>query len=494
MSRSVSLELQPKLAPSLKQMQRLMMTQHMQQALGYLQLPVMELAAAVEQELEQNPVLELAQDHDDPEISPLEQEHLDADLEDEEPQCEKSLAFDERDLKILQQLDEDFRDHFNESAPPCRANTAEEDKWRTYQESLIQAPTSLFDHLMHQARETFAAHEERAMAEALIGNFDARGFLQTSLEEIALLGHFKLEELERVLKEIQGFEPWGVGAKDLRESLLIQLRLLKKDDTYAYTIMEQHYNDLLHNRIPQIRRSLQCSAEDIKEALDIIARLDLHPGAACSPNTPQAIHPDVIMRQEEDKLVVEVDGDFLPSFRFSRRYLRMLEDDQVPEETKEFIRRKLVSAKWLLRTIHQRNDTLERIALSLSRRQGDFFLHPDGKLVPLTMKSIAEELEVHESTIARTVANKYMDTPRGCFPLRAFFTTALAKEAGEEVSSHSVREMMGEIIKNEDKRRPLSDEAIALRIQAKGIRCARRTVAKYRLLLKIGNAHQRKQY
>lgn len=492
MSRSVSLELQPKLGPGLKQMQRLMMTQHMQQALGYLQLPVMELAAAVEQELEQNPVLELVQDHEDPEISPLEQEHLDAALEDEEPPSEKSLAFDENDLKILQQLDEDFRDHFSESAPSYK--TQEDEKWRTYQESLIQAPTSLFEHLMHQTRDTFATQEEYAMAEALIGNFDARGFLQASLEEIALIGHFQVEKLERVLKEIKTFEPWGVGAKDLRESLLIQLRALKKANTCAYAIIEQHYNDLLHNRIPQIRRSLQCSPEALKEALDTIARLDLHPGASCSTDSVQAIHPDVIMRQEGDELVVEVEGDFLPAFRFSRRYLRMLEDDQVPEETKEFIRRKLLSAKWLLRTIHQRNDTLERIASSLARRQREFFLNHDGKLVPLTMKSIAEELGVHESTIARTVANKYMDTPRGCFPLRAFFTTALAKETGEDVSAHSVREMMAEIIKNEDKKRPLSDEAIALRIQAKGIQCARRTVAKYRLLLKIGNAHQRKQY
>ncbi|MCE5316724.1 MAG: RNA polymerase factor sigma-54 [Parachlamydia sp.] len=494
MSRSVSLELQQKLAPGLKQMQRLMMTQHMQQALGYLQLPVMELAAAVEQELELNPVLELAEDHEDPEISPLEQEHLDVGLEDEEPPCEKALAFDERDLKILQQLDEDFRDHFNESAPSYRSQTAEEEKWRTYQESLIQAPTSLFEHLMNQARETFADQEDRAMAEALIGNFNARGFLQTPLDEIALLGHFKVSNLERVLKEIQTFEPVGVGAKDLRESLLIQLRGLKKTDTFAYAIIEQHYDDLLHNRVPLLCRSLQCSSEALKNALETIARLDLHPGTACSTDAVQAIRPDVILRQEGEDLVVEVEGDFLPSIRFSRRYLKMLEDDQVPEETKEFIRRKLLSAKWLLRSIHQRNDTLERIASSLARRQGEFFLNPEGKLLPLTMKVIAEELEVHESTIARTVANKYMDTPRGLFPLRAFFTTALAKDVGEDVSSHSVREMMAELIKGEDKRRPLSDEAIALRIQAKGIRCARRTVAKYRLLLKIGNAHQRKQY
>lgn len=332
------------------------------------------------------------------------------------------------------------------------------------------------------------------MAEALIGNFDERGFLQTSLEEIALLGPFEGDKLQEILKVIQTFEPLGVGAKDLQESLLIQLLAKHKSQTLAYTIVEKQFDNLLHNRIPHIQRALKCKADEVKKAFGTIAGLDFHPGTSLATHVTQAIRPDVILRQEGDQLVVEVEDDLLPAFRFNRRYLRMLQDEQLAEETKEFIRRKILSAKWLLRTIHQRNDTLERIATSLAKRQRDFFLKPQGKMVPLTMKSVAEELEVHESTIARTVANKYIDTPRGLYPLRAFFTTALSKESGDEISSHSVREMIVDIIKTENKQHPLSDEEIADRIQTEGIQCARRTVAKYRFLLKIGNAHQRRHY
>jgi RNA polymerase sigma-54 factor len=491
MSRSVSLELQPKLAPSLKQMQRLMMTQHMQQALGYLQLPIMELAAAVELAIEQNPILEQEQDHEDPDISPLEQENID-DAQEEEAPLEKSLTFDERDLKILQQLDEEFRDHFSESGPTYRSQTAEDEKWRAFQESLIQAPISLFEHLMQQAREAFP-EQERAMAEAIIGNIDERGFLQTPLAEIALFGPFEEAKLKEILKTIQTFDPLGIAAESLQESLLIQMN--RKSDTLAYAIVKDHFDDLLHNRIPLIQRSLKCTQENIKTALEAIAKLNLHPGSPYGIQENPAIHPDLILRQEGDELLVEVQDDSLPLFRFNRRYLRMLEDPQIANDTKDFIRHKILSAKWLLRTLDQRHDTLMRIGASLAKRQRDFFLNLDGKLHPLTMKSIADELEVHESTIARTVANKYIDTPRGLLPLRAFFTSALsANDLGEEISSHSVRELMLSLIRSEDKQRPLSDEAIAAQLKNRGIQCARRTVAKYRLLLKIGNAHQRKQF
>lgn len=495
MSRSVSLQLQQKLAPSLKQMQRLMMSQHMQQALHLLQLPLMELEAAVEQELEQNPLLEHENDHEEPDISPLEQEHLDAVAEESsESVLEKSLAFDERDLAVLQNLDEDFRDHFNESAPIYRTSSSEEEKWHTYQESLIQAPRSLFESLMEQANETFSSIEERAVAEALIGNFDERGFLTTPLAEIALLGQFKEAKLAEILKTIQTFEPVGVGAQDLRDSLLIQLRAKNATQTMAYAIVENYFDSLLHNHIPQIQKALKCTSDAINRAVEQIAKLDLHPGSSSGTHLVQPIRPDVILRQEGEELIVEVEDDFLPRIRFSRRYLKMLEDETLPKETKEFIAKKLLSAKWLLRTVHQRNETIERIASSLAKRQREFFLHPEGKLIPLTMKALAEELEVHESTIARAVANKYIDSPRGLLPLRSFFTTALSNSRGEDVSSQSVREIMLELIKREDKRHPLSDDAIASRVKAQGIQCARRTVAKYRLLLKIGNAHQRKQY
>ena len=333
------------------------------------------------------------------------------------------------------------------------------------------------------------------MAEALIGNFDERGFLQTSLLEIALLNGFEEHNLQKILVQIQDFEPFGVGAKNLQESLLIQLRCMAKKNTLAYEIIEKHYEDLLHNRIPLIQKSLKCTSDEIANAIDrCISKLDLHPGTWHSRQTVQTITPDVIVRQEDDKLIIETNDDYIPSLRFSSRYMRMLEDENLSLEAKEFIRHKILSAKWLLRNIHQRNETLEKIAHSLTQRQREFFVNPEGKLIPLTMKILSEELSLHESTIARAVANKYIDCPRGLLPLRSFFTNAIVNDEGEDISSNTVKNVLLDIIHNEDKHKPLSDEAISKMIKAKGINCARRTVAKDLAALNIGNTQQRRKF
>jgi len=373
--------------------------------------------------------------------------------------------------------------------------TQEEEKRQSFLESIITDSESLYEHLMRQAREAFNTQREIDLAELLVGNLDDSGLMTNSLDELAILNGEDVADLEAVLKQLQTFHPAGVAAGSVREALLIQLQRQNKQDTLAYQIIDQHYDDLLHNRVPQIAKSLGRSAREVTEAVQQrISRLDLHPGAGFGESTAQAIVPDATIRKEGETLQVETNNDPVPHFRINRKYLRMLEDPSLNEETKTFIKQKIASAQWLMRNIDQRHDTVTRIAQSLARRQSEFFLSPDGKLTPLTMKEIADELELHESTIARAVSNKYLQSPRGLLPLRSFFTNALETSKGESISSTTVRDALERLIDKEDKHKPLSDQLLSQLLKKQGIRCARRTVAKYRDELGIGNTQQRRVY
>jgi len=497
MSNSQMFELQQGPSQNIKQMQRLIMSRQMQQAIHFLQLPIMELGPLVDHELEQNPVLERSEVDEgieaDENLKALEEDNIEEST-DGELKPEKELSFEERDFEVLRRLDEDFRDHFSESDNFTKPNSAQE-KLQSFLESSIVSEETLFEHLTIQAKESFDNAKQLAIAEAIIGDIDRAGYFNTSLEELAILEQCKPEEIQAVLKVIQTFDPIGVGARTLQESLLIQLKSYGKSDTLAFRIIEKHFNDLLHNHIPAIKKGLNCDAEDIEAAVDHdIAKLDLHPGTQLSPQASTFIIPDVLIRQEEEELVVVINDDSMPRLRFNTRYLRMLDDASLPQETKDFIKQKVVSAKWLLKNILQRNDTLENLSRLLVKWQREFFIHPEGKLVPLTMKTMAEELGVHESTIARAVSGKYIETPRGLLTLRSFFTSSLSTEAGEDISSKTARDILKDIIAGEDKHHPFSDEALSSMLKEKGIQCARRTVAKYRLALNIGTAQQRRKF
>lgn len=495
MTQPITLNLQAKQAPSLKQTQRMIMSPQMQQAIHLLQMPVLEITATLEEELQQNPIIDCLGEEEDENSSLKKLEEDNAEQsQDKEQTPEKELTFDENDFEILKKLDEDFRDHFTDFNSYSTHRTAEEDKLRTFQENSICAESSLFEYLMNQAKESFS-EKELPLAEALIGSFDEKGFLHTSLQEISLLNNFPLHDLERLLKEIQTFEPYGIGASSMQESLLIQLRCKQKDKTLAYKIIEEHYEDLIHNRIPSIKKNLECTPEDISLALKKdISHLDLHPGVGHFKHFVQYITPDGSIEDTDSGLCVKINDDYIPSVRINRRYLRMLDDETLPAETKDFIRQKLIAARWLLKNVHQRNETLQKILELLIKFQKDFFINPHGQLAPLTMKSVAEELNLHESTIARAVANKYIDTPRGILPLRSFFTNALMTQRGEDVSPNTVKNILKELIQNEDKLHPLSDAVLSQILHEKGIHCARRTVAKYRVELNLGNAQQRRHY
>ena len=478
---STSLKMQHKTGMS----QGLMMSAHMQQALRLLQLPLPELEPFIEEQVALNPLLEIENEE-----GSENDENFEGFEKNEE---ERDITIDEKDLSILTRLDEDYRDHFNADETPIQ-RTSEDEKKQAYLEQSICAECSLYDHLIKESHEIFETDKELEIAEVLIGYMDENGFLSTPVAEICILHQFSEESVLAVLKEIQKFDPYGMGAYSIQESFLIQLRCLKKESSLAYLLIKDHYEQLLHNHIPQIQKESKYSYDEIHEAIDMIAKLDIHPGMHYSKHPVQSILPDVSIRQENDQLIVEVDRDRAPALKVNRNYLNLLNDENVPLETKQYIKRHLFSAKWLVRNLQQRYSTIERIAQSLAEKQYDFFMHPDGQLKPLTMKTLSEELNLHESTIARTVGNKYLNSPRGIFPLRAFFTARYVSEEGEDISAKTIKDAIEGMIREEDKQHPLSDEKISGFLKDKGFTCARRTVAKYRMALQIGNTQQRKKF
>lgn len=482
---------------NLKQSQRLMMSPQMQQAISMLQMPIQELALKAEAEIATNPIFE----------DEMEARHEACDIEEEAAELAiheaplssdtptEEMTFDANDFSILTRLDDEFQEHWKESGNYAMQQTREEEKRKSYMESSIQATTTLFDFLMDQARDTFSIPEEIEAAEQIIGNLDESGFLTSSIEEIASLNTLPVNLLDSVLQQIQTFRPYGVAASDLRHSLLIQLDCRGLRESLSYQIVQDQFDDLLHHRISVIHKKLGVSPGTIEEVIDRdIAHLDFHPGAWHSQEATHYITPDLTIEEGEDGgFQVRVNQERMPTLRINRKYLRMLSEEELPDDVREYLQTRLASGKWLLRNVYQRDQTLRRLGDYLLEHQADYLTNPQGELRPMTMKEISEALDLHESTIARAVSNKYLQCPKGLLLLRSLFTAAY-ETGGGLVSSNTVKERLQEIIAAEEKGRPLSDEALSAKLSEVGVECARRTVAKYRKELGIGNASQRRRF
>lgn len=444
----------PQIRQEMKQQQKLILSPQMQQALHLLQLPIQDLTQLLEEELALNPLLELP----------------------EEDAFDNEYTYDFENQKSF----------------------ADDDK-QTVIENRTAYERSLYAQLQEQVSDFVKTEEEKEILYILIGYLDRDGFLRTPLEEIADWENLPLEVIEKGLKTIQSFEPIGVGARSLKESLLIQLKLLGKENTLAYEIIYKHYEDMLNNRIPLIAKSQKCSYEQINQVIEKeIARLDLRPGANApeghySTQSSQLI-ADVIVRIQDQKIDIEINEGRSFHLRLNKIYLQMLENPEMDMESKNYLVERLQSGKHLMRNLYERHQTLYRLTEVLIEKQFSFFYEPRGQLNPLTMKEIALELSLHESTIARAVAGKNLAHPKGITPLRQFFTNSYTTEKGEAISSNSVKDYLRKILEKEDRARPLSDEAISQMIKKEGIECARRTVAKYRQELGVGNAKQRKRH
>jgi len=468
------------------QEQRLQMilAPQLRQSLQLLQVPALELRTLVQQELQQNPTLEEVIEARDP---------IEVQGEQEAPEDSTEEIDLKEEFEILARLDEEWREYFRQHESIRERNPEEEEHRRFLLESLTR-PESLQDHLLWQLSLTVPDEEERKIGELLIGSLDDNGYLSVSLEELSASTGYPVEKLERVLKIIQEFDPVGVGARDLRECLLLQLRRLGKEDSLVASIVRDHLNLLAGHKYPEIARSLKVDIDEVKRAASFIATLEPRPARMFTGSETQYVLPEVVVKKVNDEYVVIMNNDYVPHIRISRFYRRMLEDPKTPDNVKQYIREKVRAGAFLIKSIHQRQNTIYRIAREIVRVQREFLEKGVDYLKPLTMAQIAGVLGLHETTVSRAIANKYMQTPRGTFEMKYFFTPGYRTADGREVSNKTIKEAISRIIQQEDPANPLSDQAIAGLLAKEGIKVARRTVAKYREEMKILPSHLRRSY
>jgi RNA polymerase sigma-54 factor len=335
---------------------------------------------------------------------------------------------------------------------------------------------------------------DRKIAELIIGNIDDLGFLQVSVEEMAQNTGIDADDIRRVLEEVQTFHPVGVGARDLRDCLLIQLRRLGKEGGMEYRIVSSHLEDLGKRRFPEIARKLGTTVDQIQRCANFIGSLDPKPGQIFTPNPNNYVLPDVAIEKAGGEWQVSLNGDQIPHLRISNTYKDLMAKDGNPMEVRDYIRDKIRSGKFLIKSIHQRQQTISNIAHEILSRQMEFFEQGPTALRPLTMVQIADAVGVHETTVSRAISGKYISTPWGVFEMKYFFTPGYKTSGGESMSNTSVKNAIGELVRGEDTRNPLSDKEIVDILTERGIPIARRTVAKYRSELGILPSNMRKNY
>jgi len=498
----------PGLQLSQRLTQSLVLAPQLQQSLALLQAPTLELKALVEAELQQNPVLEEvldqdmeqrdksndAEESDTPEVTdfaePPEDVKFDAATEknSSEPVDDFQAEFDR-----LVQMDQDWRDHFSQANTPIRSSAEDEEK-RQFMFDSITAETSLAQYLVEQVRDTKLNQEEQAIAELLIGNIDDYGYLNATLEEISASSGVPQEKVAEVLKVIQTFDPTGVGARDLRECLMLQLERSGQQDTLEYRIVRDYMDALGKRRIPEIARGTSQTVEEVQEALSRIGRLEPRPGRAFLPAVEQYVAPEVFVHKNGEEFLVTTNDEQIPHLRISNVYKDLMSGGANNAEVKNYIREKIRAGKFLIKSLHQRQATIANIGREIVKRQRDFMEKGVAHLKPMTMAQVAEVVGVHETTVSRAVSGKYIDTPQGVFEMKYFFTAGLQNAHGEDVSNTSVKDMIADIFKGENPSNPLSDQEVVKMLTAKGITIARRTVAKYRDELGILPSNLRKVY
>jgi RNA polymerase sigma-54 factor len=466
MHQSQTFSLQQILAPQL------------QQSLLILQTPLLELRNLVQQEMETNPVLE----------------ELSNELSLEERNGAESAEDNfKEEFEKLATLDEEWRDYMAQSSSYSGRSQDSKDKRQFFFDSIATQET-LQQNLIGQLNQTALNAADRKAAELIIGNIDDNGFLQSTPEEMALNTGIPKEDFERMLALIRSFYPPGVGARDLRECLLIQLEREGKQNSLEYKIISEHMEDLGKRRFPEIARCMGMSVEKVQECANNIARLNPRPGQVFTTAPPNYVLPDVTVEKMDGEYQVILNGEQIPHLRISNTYKDIMAQGGNGSEVKDYIRDKIRSGKFLIRSIHQRQQTISNIARQIVSRQRDFFEHGPSLLKPMTMKEIADAVGVHETTVSRAVSGKYMATPWGVFEMKYFFTSGYQTASGESMSNTSVKDVILDLVKNENGNAPLSDMEIVEILRERGIPIARRTVAKYRTELNILPSNMRRKY
>ncbi len=463
---------------ALRQTQRMIMTQSLQQAIGLLQLSRLELIQAVRQELEENPI-------------------LDEEVLEEEQVSEEASGEEEKEGQDDDPLADFDWESYLEDASDYRREFPREEVEHWSPEERLTRPRSLSDHLLFQLHLSTSDSVLIHWANEIIGNLDDNGYLPESLEEVRGKTSTNLAVLEEALRLVQSFDPVGVAARDLRECLLLQIDNLKDggEVALARTLIAEHLVDLEGRYFTRIAEKLKVPIKAIQDAVVLICSLEPKPGRTFSSEEPRYITPDVYILKVDDRFVVVLNEDGLPRLRISSYYRGLLRKGRgSSKETREYVEGKMRSALWLIRSIEQRQRTLFKVSESIVKFQRDFLENGITRMRPLTLKEVAEDISMHESTVSRVTTNKYVHTPEGLFELKYFFHRGVHAVNGEAVSSLTVKELVRRLLTTEDTGKPLSDQKIVEVLRHKGIEIARRTVAKYRGQLKIPSSSRRRRY
>lgn len=458
---------------SLSQQQTL--APQMRKSLEILQASTLELNQIISQALEANPVLE-----DVTESISLDEEGPDPDEADS--------------LEYLNDTDDEWRDRAIVEGKSSQWTQEDEERRQRLYDSIV-APVTLQQHLQQQLDFSMVTPSVREAAQAILGNLDARGFLDLPIRDLGIRLDLKGADLQAALKLIQTFDPAGVGAANIPESLLLQLERQGARDSIEYRIVKSHLEDLARKRHPLIAKALGTSIERVTEAASRIGRLTPNPGGDFDPTGNPYILPDVVISRNDDgQLEAKLTGEHLPNLRINDFYKDMIGKSGVDAKARQFLRDQIRDGRSLIRSISLRQETILAIAHQLIERQQEFFKKGPRYLKPLTMNEIADVLGMHATTVSRAVAGKYVLTPQGLMEMRAFFATGYQTQSGEEVSNAGVREAIQQLVAAENPAKPLSDESLMKALDQQGIKVARRTIAKYREQLNILPSHLRKTY
>ena len=449
--------------------QQLSMTPQLQQAIRLLQLSQMELQQEIQQTLEANPLLE-QEEHDDP------------------------LRDHEDDVEAVQE--EWDQNYSAELMGAVGQHDAEHDAFM-----FGCGKETLHDHLRWQLRLSHCTEIDEEIGLALIDAIDDNGYLQATLSDISVALSEQLDELVEedevavMLKRIQQFDPVGVGARDVSECLLLQLNQLAKDTPYlqhAKIAVQEHLSLLASRDYRTLARQLKLNEQQLASVLSIIQQLQPHPGESYSNADDDYVIPDVLVRKKNNRWIVELNPQSLPKLKVNESYAALIQDAKQSDDM-SYIRHHLQEAKWFIRSIESRNETLLKVATTIVQRQQAFFEHGEEAMKPMILADVAQAIEMHESTVSRVTSQKYMHTPRGVFELKYFFSSQLRTEQGEDASSTAIRALLKKLVAAENPRKPLSDNKLTQLMADQGIQVARRTIAKYREALNIPPSSQRKR-
>ncbi len=480
---------------SQRQTQSLVLAPQLRQSLKILQVAALDLRSVIQEELQENPTLEEL---------PMEGVSLDrAQAEDESNRSGEETGngddggSDEMDFskefEILTKLDQDWRDYMANAGGNQPPSAEDDEKRQHFFDSLV-SETSLQEHLMSQAEMSDLEPVSREAMQYLVGSLDDRGFLTQSVSDIALQTTLPLEAVQQARALLQTFDPAGIGAKDLQECLLLQLIAKGRGESLAARIVRHQFALLIRRRIPDIARRSGAPLDDVQHAVEEIGTLDPAPGRKFAEDSNRVVVPDVSVERDDDEWKISLNNDYIPRLRISSTYKDMIAKGSLNREERDYIRERMRSGRFLINSIEQRQQTIERITREIIKVQEPFFEEGVSKLQPLTMTQIADTVGVHETTVSRAIANKYIRTPHGVFDFKFFFTSGYQSEGGGAISNTSVKEMIHDLIDLENKAKPYSDQDLVSRLQEKGLKIARRTVAKYREELGILPSNLRREY